>query len=95
MRWLLSFLLIQALPPAANVSHSVAIDPEHNLLLIGGRKTNNPAMGEYGMNIVALRPGESLRLVISEKSGRTWELGDADIALSALFSVRVARVDKN
>jgi hypothetical protein len=95
MSWLLAVFLIQALPSAADVSHEVAIDPEHTLLLIGGRKMNYPAMGEYGMNIVGFGPGESLRLAILEKSGRTWDLGDPGIGLGALFSARVARVDRS
>ena len=95
MSLLLAIFLIQALPSAADVSHAVAIDPEHNLLLIGGRKLNYPAMGEYGMNIVGLGPGESFRLAILEKSGRTWDLGDPSIGLRALFSARVARVDRS
>src|SRR2546426_7407866 len=81
MSLLLGIFLIQALPTAPDVSHAVAIDPEHTLVLIGGRKMNYPAMGEYGMNIVGLSRGESLRLAISEKSGRTWDLGDPSIGL--------------
>ena len=95
MSSLLGIFLIQALPSAADVSHAVAIDPEHTLLLIGGRKMNYPSMGEYGMNIVGLGPGESLRLAISEKTGRTWDLGDPSLGLGALFSARVTRVDRN
>ena len=67
--------------------------PEHTLLLIGGRKMDYPALGEYGMNIVSLGPGESLRVAISEKSGVTWDLGDPSIGIK-LFSARVARVDR-
>jgi len=92
---LLVIFLIQALPSAADVSHAVAIDPEHTLLLIGGRRMNYPSMGEYGMNIVVLGAGESLRLAISEKTGRTWDLGDPSLGLAALFSARVARLDRN
>lgn len=95
MIWLLGIFLIRALPSIADVSHAVAIDPEHDLLLIGGRKLNYPAMGEYGMNIVVLGPGESLRLAILEKSGRTWDLGDPRIGLGTLVSARVARVDRS
>jgi len=94
MNLLLGIFLMQALPSATGVSHAVTIDPEHTLLLIGGRKMDYPALGEYGMNIVGLGPGESLRLAISEKSGGTWDLGDPSIGLNALFSARVARVDR-
>ena len=75
MNLLLTIFLIQTLPSATDVSHAVTIDPEHTLLLIGGRRMNYPSMGEYGMNIVGLGPGESFRLAILEKSGRTWDLG--------------------
>ena len=95
MSSLLGIFLIQALLSAADVSHAVAIDPEHTLLLIGGRKMNSPSMAEYGMNIVGLGPGESLRLAISEKTGRTRDLGDPSLGLQALFSARVTRVDRN
>src|SRR5436309_15144053 len=88
---LLVIFLIQALPFAADVSHAVAIDPEHTLLLIGGRRMNYPSMGEYGMNIVVLGGGESVRLAISEKTGRTWELGEPGLGLAALFWARGAR----
>src|SRR6266516_1382275 len=94
MNLLLGIFVMQALPSATGVSHAVTIDPEHTLLLIGGRKMDYPALGEYGMNIVGLGPGESLRLAISEKSGGTWDLGDPSIGLNALFSARVARVDR-
>jgi hypothetical protein len=94
MGLLLGIFLIQLLPSAARVSHTVAIDSDHTLLLIGGRKIGYPAMGEYGTNIVRLDSGESLRLEILEKSGRTWELGDPGVGLGALFSARVARVDR-
>src|SRR5438093_112813 len=94
MNLLLVIFLMQALP-SATVSHAVTIDPEHTLLLIGGRKMDYPAQGEYGMNIVSLGPGESLRLAISEKSGGTWEVGDPSVGLNALFSARVARVDRS
>jgi hypothetical protein len=95
MSLLLGIFLIQALPSVANVSYTVSIDSEHTLLLIGGRKVNDPAMGEYGANIVRLASGELLKLAILEKSGRTWELGDPSIGLGALFSARVARVDRS
>ena len=55
MSLLLGIFLIQALPTAPDVSHAVAIDPEHTLVLIGGRKMNYPAMGEYGMSLYILR----------------------------------------
>ncbi|PYS06533.1 MAG: hypothetical protein DMG17_32260 [Acidobacteria bacterium] len=92
--FLLGVLLVQAVP-SGNASYTASIDAQHTLLLIGGRIMNYPAMGEYGMNIVSLGPGESLRLTISENSGSTWELGDPSIGLGALFSARVARVDRD
>ena len=52
MSLLLGIILIQALQLAGDVSNSAAIDSEHTLLLIGGRKVNYPAMGEYGTNLV-------------------------------------------
>src|SRR5215475_5610470 len=94
MRLLLSIFLIQVSPSAAQVSHTVPIDSDHTLVLIGGRKINYPAMGEYGTNIVVLASGESLRLAILEKSGRTWDLGDPGVGLGGLNSARVARVDR-
>jgi hypothetical protein len=95
MGLLLGIFLMQVFPSAAHVSHTVTIDSDHTLLLIGGRKINDPAMGEYGTNIVGLASGESLRLEILEKSGRTWELGDPSVGLGGLFSVRVARLDRS
>src|SRR5215831_15928250 len=101
MGLLLSIFLIQVSPPAVQVSHTVPIDSDHTLLLIGGRKINYPAMGEYGTNIVILASGESLRLAILEKSGRTWDLGDPSVGLGrpwfpeGLDSARVARVDRS
>jgi len=92
--FLLGVLLVQAVP-SGNASYTASIDAQHTLLLIGGRIMNYPAMGEYGMNIVSLGPGESLRLTISENSGSTWELGDPSIGLGALFSARGARVDRD
>src|SRR5438093_4891431 len=88
--FLLGVLLVQAVP-SGNASYTASIDVQHTLLLIGGRIMNYPAMGEYGMNILSLGPGESLRLTISENSGSTWELGDPSIGLGALFSARRAR----
>src|SRR5947209_16448409 len=90
--FLLGVLLVHV--PSGNASYTASIDAQHTLLLIGGRIMNYPALGEYGMNIVSLGPGESLRLAISEKSGRTWEVGDPSIGLNALFSARVGRVDR-
>src|SRR5262245_28779729 len=55
---------------------------------------NNPAMGEYGMNVLYPNPGEHLRLAISEKSGVTWELSTESIGPNELYG-RVARVDGN
>jgi hypothetical protein len=97
MTLILALFFLQALPPAANVSHEAPIDPEHTLQLIGGRKQNEAAgMGEYGRNVVFVDSSERLRLVISERSGPAWELRLEGTGLDIGVSyVRVSRLDKD
>src|SRR5689334_14981862 len=90
---LLSTFLIQALPSVPHASYSVPIDSDHTLLLIGGRKITYPGAFEYGTNIVSLASGESLRLAILEKSGRTWDLGDPSVGLGRPWLVYPERLN--
>ncbi|PYS49361.1 MAG: hypothetical protein DMG13_23620 [Acidobacteria bacterium] len=92
MKLLVILLATLVLQSAAPVSYVSPIDSEHSLLLIGGRKVDYAAMGEYGSNLIYPNPQEPLRLAISENSGATWELGDALAGAGESF-VRVSRVD--
>jgi len=89
----ISLLALLLMPPqTSTISHTVPIDAEHTLVLIGGRLMSYPAMGEYGTNLISVNSGERLKLAIAEKSGAMWELGDASINIGELYG-RIARVD--
>src|SRR5260370_11640541 len=87
---LLGILLLSAPQSAGGISHTVTIDTDHTLLVIGGRMVSYPAMGEYGTNLIYVNSGERLKLAISEKSALTWELGDASIEIGEQYG-RIAR----
>jgi hypothetical protein len=89
---LLLLVIIQGIQSDPHVSHSIPIDAEHTLLLLGGMKHDYPAMGEYGANLICLTSGERLTLAISEKGQARWVLGDASVEIGELCA-RVARVD--